>query len=191
VPGPDVEVGTERAHVHGNVRDRLRAVHEDHRARGVGAFHDLGHRVDGAEDVRDMAYGDELRAAGEQLLEGSQLEQAVGADRHEAELRPGALGQHLPGDEVGVVLHLGEHDEVAGGDVGRAPRVGDEVDRLRGVAGEDRLPGNRPGQGGDVGAGGFEGFRSLGGQRVYAAVHAGPVVAVVGVHGLHDHDRRL
>ena len=49
------------------------------------------------------------------------------------------LDEELPRDEVGVVLHLGQDDRVAAGDVAPAPRVGDEVDRLGRVAGEDDL----------------------------------------------------
>ena len=43
------------------------------------------------------------------------------------------------GHQVGVVLHLGQHDRVALGDVPPAPGVRHEVDRLGRVAGEDDL----------------------------------------------------
>ena len=56
---------------------------------------------------------------------------------------PRSSVEHQPGDEVGVVLHLGEHDDVAGRQVGPAPGVGDEVDRLGDVLGEDDLRGGR------------------------------------------------
>ncbi len=39
----------------------------------------------------------------------------------------GALGDELPGHEVGVVLELGDHDDVAGAEVLEPPRIGDEV----------------------------------------------------------------
>ena len=52
---------------------------------------------------------------------------------------PRSLGQHEPGDDVGVVLHLGQDHDVAGAQVAAAPGVGDQVDRLGGVLGEDDL----------------------------------------------------
>jgi len=37
------------------------------------------------------------------------------------------------------MLHLGQDDLVAPADIAPAPRIGDQVDRLRRVAGEDEL----------------------------------------------------
>ena len=63
----------------------------------------------------------------------------VVVDRRPVDLRADPLGQLLPGHEVRVVLHLGEHDAVAGADVGVAPGAGDQVERLGRVADEDDL----------------------------------------------------
>jgi hypothetical protein len=41
--------------------------------------------------------------------------------------------------EVAVVLHLGQHDQVARVDVGAAPGIGHEIDALAGIAREDNL----------------------------------------------------
>ena len=81
----------------------------------------------------------QLRAPFEQRREGVHVEQPLVVDRRPVDLGPDPLGQLLPGDDVGVVLHLGEHDAVAGADVGVAPGAGDEVDRLGRVADEDHL----------------------------------------------------
>jgi hypothetical protein len=45
----------------------------------------------------------------EQLVEVGEVEAAVLGQADEGELEPGALGGELPGDEVAVVLHQGEH----------------------------------------------------------------------------------
>ena len=52
-----------------------------------------------------------------------------------------ALAMEMPGHDVGVMLHHGEHDLVAGPDMGEAEAGGDEVDRLGRRAGEDDLVG--------------------------------------------------
>ncbi len=101
---------------------------------------------------------------------------------------PGALGEELPRDDVGVVLHLGEHDPVAGADVGCAPRVGDEVDRLGRVANEDDLATvGRAEVVGDGCASALVRGGCLGRERVGAAVDVGVMAALVAVDRL---DRR-
>ena len=75
----------------------------------------------------------------EEFVEPVEREGAVVEDRDEAEPGAGAFGEELPRDEVGVVLHLGEQDHVAGPEEFSAPGVRDEVDALGGAAGEDDL----------------------------------------------------
>ena len=133
------------------------------------------------------ATASELGPARERGVERVEVEQPVVGDRH-----PGQLAaQQLPRDDVRVVLHLGEHHEVAGADVGPAPRVGDEVDRLGRVAGEDGLAGRRAGERGDLLARDLVGLGRLRRQRVHAAVDGGPVLVVVAVHRLDHRPRRL
>ena len=71
-----------------------------------------------------MGDRDELRAAGERGLELVEQQLAVVVDPDPVDLGADALGQLLPGNDVGVVLHLGQHDPVAGADVGGAPGCG-------------------------------------------------------------------
>ena len=77
----------------------------------------------------------------EQLLELVDEEIAVVVDRRPFDHRALALAQEMPRHDVGVVLHDREHDLVAGLDALARERIGDEVDRLGGVAGEDDLLG--------------------------------------------------
>ena len=86
-----------------------------------------------------MGERDELRLEPQEHLEDVEAEDAVVGDRDELEVAVPLLDEELPRDEVGVVLHLGQDDRVAAVDVPAAPRVGDEVDRLGRVAGEDDL----------------------------------------------------
>ena len=169
----------------------LRPVDEHGGAGRVAALDQLGDRVDRAEHVRDVREGEQLRPAREQRGQLLLDDQALVVDADVGELRPGPLGQHVPRDEVRVVLHLRDDEQVAGADVGGAPRVGDEVDRLGRVAGEDGALGRRAGEGGDLDPRALVGLRGQGGDRVDAAVDARPVLPVVGVHRLDHRDRGL
>ncbi len=80
-----------------------------------------------------------LGARRQQLLEFVDEEIALVVDRRPFDHRALALAQEMPRHDVGVVLHDREHDLVAGLDALAAERIGDEVDRLGGVAGEDDL----------------------------------------------------
>ena len=98
-----------------------------------------------------------------------------------AQPRAALLAEELPGDDVRVVLHLGDEHLVALAHVLAAPGVGDQVDRLGHVAGEDRGAGLPAHEGGDPLARALEQLGGLARQRVDAAVDVGVGVAVVGV----------
>ena len=93
-----------------------------------------------------------------------------GGDRHVAQPSALLLAQDLPGDDVGVVLHLGDEHLVALADVAPAPRVGHQVDRLGGVEGEDRARRLPVDESGDALARALEGVGRLARQLVDAAV---------------------
>ena len=132
--------------------------------------------------VRHVGEGDQLGLQAQQHLEDVEAEEAVVGDRDELEVAVLLLDEELPRDEVGVVLHLGQHDRVAAVDVPPAPRVGDEVDRLGRVAGEDDLVAVRGvDEARDLIAGRLVGRGRLLADRVDAAVDVGVVLAVVAV----------
>ena len=90
------------------------------------------------------------------------------------------------------MLHLGQDDGVAAADVPPAPRVGDEVDRLGRVAGEDDLVAvGRVDEPGDLGPRPLVCGRRLLADRVDAAMDVGVVLAVVVVDGIDDDARLL
>ncbi len=183
--GDRVEVDAELGDVDRHLRRRLGAVGEDQRAGLVGQARDLGQRVLGAEHVGDVGDRDQLRPALEQRREGLHVEQPVVVDRRPVDLRPDPLGELLPGDDVGVVLHLGQEDAVAGADVGVAPGARDQVDRLGRVADEDHLaPVGGADVVGDRRPRPLVGCGRLGRERVRAAVDVGVVAALVAVDRL-------
>ena len=177
------EVHAERTHVHRAVRDALRGVEERERARGVGLADDLRDGVDGSEDVGDVHERHQLRAAvGQEPGEGRELQLAVRGHRDEPQLQRALGGQHLPRHQIRVVLHLREHDRIAGLEIGAGPRPGDQVDGLGAVARVDDLVRRAADESGDPPAGVLEGRRGLLGDPVGPAVDVGVVARVVAVH---------
>ena len=101
----------------------LAGVDDRERAGIVGGGAELGHRRERAEHVAHRGEREHLGAV-EQLVEVGQVELAVGGERDPAHLDAALGGEHLPRHDVGVVLHVGEHDDVAVAEVGPAPRRG-------------------------------------------------------------------
>ena len=118
--GEDHEVGAGRGHVDRQVRDRLARVEHDQRADLVGARGDRLERVDGAQDVGLVGERDDLGPLVEQLAEVGQVEAALVGDTEPAQRGAGAAAELLPRHQVGVVLHLGDDDLVAGAERGSA-----------------------------------------------------------------------
>ncbi len=132
------EVTAEAAHVGGDVRNRLGAVGEHQRAGSVRGVGEPGERCDRPEHVRHGGAGHELHAVDE-AVEVGEVEAVVVVDVEPAQFDAALLGQHQPRDDVGVMLHLGQQDGVALAQIRPGPGGGDQVDRFRGVLGEDDL----------------------------------------------------
>ena len=119
-----------------------------------------------------------------------QVEPALVGDTEPAQRGTGADAELLPRHQVGVVLHLGDEDLVAGADAeagsiragggGVAQRVGHEVDPLGGVLGEHDLVSAGADERGDPRAGRLVGLGRLLGELVGPAVR-GRVVLLVEV----------
>ena len=187
VPGEDVEVGIEGLYVDGHVGDALRAVDEDGDAVGVGGGYHLLDGIDGAEHIADVGNADKFGLRGEEafVFIQEQLAAVVHGDDAKHDAAPGGL--QLPGDDVAVMLHGRDDDFVASLHLRLAEGGGQEVDALRGAAGEDdfvrRAGVDKPTHGL---AAGFVQFGGLLGEEVYAPVHVGIGVIVFIGNGL-DH----
>ena len=93
----------------------------------------------GAQRVRNVRDRDELRPRPEQLREFVEQQLAAIVDRGDAQLRALFFAQHLPGHDVGVVLHGGDQDFVACADVLAAVGLRDQVDAFGGAADENNF----------------------------------------------------
>src|SRR5215470_12740133 len=138
VAGEDVEVRAHRGEVEGQVRRALGAVQEHEGPNLVRAPDDLGHGIDRPQDIGNVGGRHHPSARREETGEGFHVEEALAYHRHGLEDGAVVAAGHLPGNEVGVMLHLGDDDLVAGPE--RPPHaLGNQVDRLRGAAREDDL----------------------------------------------------
>ena len=82
--------------------------------RAMRHFDDSLNRIDGAQRIRDVRYGDDLGSGSQQLLK--LLEQQLARVVDGRNPQPCALlfAQDLPGHDVGVMLHGGDQHFVAG-----------------------------------------------------------------------------
>lgn len=121
-----------------------------------------------------------------------EVEKAVWSHRNEAQGGAGLLGQHLPWDEIAVMLHFGEENDVSRFQVSAAPSVCDEVDGLGGASSEDDLVGGLSVEKtGDLCARIFVSFGGSSAQFVESSVDVGVVVFVVVNDRLDDGSRLL
>ena len=192
VAGKREEIDAERLHVDADVGDGLRGVDQHERPgvfRGAGHFRD---RIDGAEGVGNPGEREDFRALVEQGKERVLVQRAVLVAGNHLENRAGALAEHLPRNDVGMVLQRGNEDFIARLDpAGKPEDVGDEIDAIGGAGGEDHLV--RSGGievGGDRLAGFFKGLGGEAGEMVGAAVDVG-IDRLVVVPGRQQHRHRL
>ena len=166
--------------VDGHVRRRLRGIDQHQRAGGVRHLDDLADRVDRPERVADLRDRQQARAGGQLGAQVVHVEQAVVGEGDVVERRPDLAGQLLPGNDVGVMLELGGEHPLAGAQVGAAPAVGHQVDRLGRVAHEHDLALRwRAEEGGDLAPRPLEPVRGVLAQLVDPAMD---VRVVMGVH---------
>ena len=137
--GEGKEIRTKLLHIYRHVRCALRAVHDHDRALFVRHGSDFLHRVLPAENVRHLRHGDDLRAPGDERFDLPEIHTAVRRALDELQLRAGLTANHLPRQQVAVVLHDGHEHLVTRLDVRQAVAVGDEVQALGRVAGKDDL----------------------------------------------------
>ena len=115
------------------------------------------------------------------------IELAVVGDVEPAQFRPGTFTHQLPGHQIGVVLHDGDDDLVAGAESG-SEGVRGKVQRLGGVGeGDDLLGTVRPDELGDTLTSTLECLGGLQTQPVHRPGDIGVVLAVVLGDGIDDH----
>ena len=139
VRAEDIEVAVERPHIDMRMHRRLTAIEQHRHALAMRQLHDLGGRGHGAEHVRHMREGDELRLRPDEAGEVIDIQRAVIADARPFQHRALPLAQEVPRHDVGVMLHLGEHDLIARLDQGAEETLSHQVERLGAAMRQDDL----------------------------------------------------
>ena len=158
----------------------------------MGQLHDAVRRRVGAEHVGHMGDCDQPdRTVPQQRLERRHIQLAGVGDRCNAQRDAMRVAQHLPGHQVGMVLHGRDHHGLARPHHAATIAVGKEVDRLGAVAGEHDLAAIRRVH--QRGNGVARAFISLGGafaHPVQAAMDVRVLRLHRAAHGI-DHRTRL
>ena len=105
----------------------------------MGAVDNLFDRIDGAERIRNVSDGYELRLLAQQRVVF--IHQQFARVVHRNDAQPGALlfAEHLPRNNVGVMLHRRDDDFVARADELAAIAMHDQVHAFSGAAHKDAL----------------------------------------------------
>src|SRR5579859_5290626 len=118
---------------------RLSAVGEHKGAHVVGHCGDLFNGIHRAQGIAHVHDGDELHTLVEHVFELVQKDVPIVIDGNYMDARTDVLTDDLPGDDVGVVLHIAEKHDVSCLQIRAAPGVGHEVDCLGTSLREDDL----------------------------------------------------
>jgi hypothetical protein len=153
----------------------------------MGLADDVPHRVDRPERVGDVHHRHDARARREQVGQPIEQQLAPLVHRDHPQRGPALLAEHLPRDDVRVVLHGGDQHLVAAAHALPAVRAGDEVDALRRAAHEhDFRRGRRVEVARHHGAAPLVGRGGFLAQLVHAPVHVGVDRLVVAVDRVDD-----
>ena len=120
-----------RSNIDWSVWCRLCGVDKNLRSNGVGLSGDFVNRVDRAQHVGHRCHGNEFGLRREILIELRKVEPQVIGEWQPAECRSTFLANHLPGNDVGVMLHVGDENFVARVQKLCSPRASDNVDGHR------------------------------------------------------------
>ena len=193
VPGEGHEVDVVLDDVGGHLADPLGGVGVEDHVAVVAEGADLGHLVDGADLVVGPHDGDEDGVVTHRLFDLLGGDHAVGGGAEDGDIEA-LLLEALDRVEGGLVLVGGGDDVPATGLAGRvlcihlSSALDGEVVALGGAAGEDHFLGLRADQGGDLFAGGVNGFLGVPAELVVTRTGVAEDFREVGQHRF-DHAR--
>ncbi len=133
------EIAVKIRNIDRQMRCRLRTVDADRYALGVCQTDDLLNGVDDSQHVAYVCYTDELGAWREQGAERIDIKSEIVAQRYNLEYSLLALTEHLPGNDVRVVLKGRDDNLVTLTDERLTKAEREHVNRLGGTAGEKNL----------------------------------------------------
>lgn len=132
-----IEIASDGLNVDGDMSDRLGTIDKDGYLMLMGNGGHFFDWIDGAETVGNMVDGDDACVRREKGTIGVEVEYAFIGEGNDTERGTGALTSQLPRNYVGVMLHGGDDDLVAGTEELLAEGSCHEIDALGGTTGEN------------------------------------------------------
>ena len=189
--GERKEVGAEFLHVRCTVGHGLAAV--DH-ADGAGFASSVGkgaNGVHGAQNVGHRCNGKHLGAV-EQRVEICEIEAALVVEWDPTKFDANFRDKHVPRNDVGVVLHVTEHDDIAGRKICSSPALRNHIESFGCILGEDDFGGRpRANEIANKCSSEFHAVRGFFSDHVNATMHIRINRAVVVVHCIQNRKRLL
>src|SRR5882762_661335 len=96
-------------------------------------------RIYRSQDIRHVGKGNQFWLLLQKLFIDVQAQQAIITHGDKLQVSTSALGQQLPGDEIAMVLHLGQNNQITSMNILCPPAIGHKIDALGGVACENDL----------------------------------------------------
>ena len=119
--------------------DRLRRVDQQRNILPPCAGGNFADRVDRAEHVRHLRDCNQARFFAKQAVRLREVHAAVAVERNNAQPGAAILADALPGQKIGVMLHLAHPDFITGPQPRAGPALRNQVDRFGCRTGEDDL----------------------------------------------------
>ncbi len=180
VAGEGVEVAADGLHIYLEVGHCLGAVDQGQGTDRLGGRHYLLNWIDGTEGIGDVGHAHQAGTWSQHGQIGGHVEITPLIEGDDPDHGAGALGDQLPGDDVGVMLQGAEYDFIPRPQLAHPPALGHQIDRLRGAAGPDHLVAARGiDKAGHRLAGIFEGPGGPAAQCVGGTVYVGVVGSIV------------
>ena len=130
MPGENVEVDIEVAHVHVEMHSALRSIDKHGDSSLVRDFDDFLDWDHGPKDVGHLRYCDDLRSIAQLAFECVKRKGAVVAHIDPPQDGALAFAVEVPRHDVGVMLHHAQHNLITRANVRKSKAGGDEIDRL-------------------------------------------------------------
>lgn len=137
--GKCVEIAIQLLHVRAPVHDALTSVHDGDRPHGMRRVDNPAQFGPCAERIRRLRHGDGARTPVEQRRQQFGAQTPFVVEGQHPDFGPFAFAQHLPRNDIGVVLHFADDDVVARTDEFLAPRIGHRIERSRRAGRENHL----------------------------------------------------
>ena len=139
MPGEDEEVRVHTLHIHCHMRRALCTVHYCDRADAVRLLNDLFNRVSAPCHIGDFIKSHQAGPLCDRLINRLVRDASVLLTFQIAQFRTCAASNHLPRQNIAVMLSDRHHDLIPFAEIGQAVAVGDQIQALRCVAGKDDL----------------------------------------------------